>query len=198
MPQPQPCASRPAELGPALRCPARSLARPSRDPGQPKLCVCETCRQRPAEPRQPAWIGPAQAPIGALPRPANDAHTDIDRNRKGAPSPLAAMVRRLTKLASVSPWRGAGAVGRQAGSAGVRTRHSHAVPPGAGRRGRWRHRAHRGRWRHRTTCLKAGEFLLVKLIGRRSRQRRHLVVRGRVGNVMRVMMVLCWRCRSCI
>jgi hypothetical protein len=28
---------------------------------------------------QPAWIGPAQAPIGALPRPANDAHTGRSR-----------------------------------------------------------------------------------------------------------------------
>jgi hypothetical protein len=28
--------------------PGRSLARHSRDPGQPKLCACQTCRQRPS------------------------------------------------------------------------------------------------------------------------------------------------------
>jgi hypothetical protein len=48
--------------------------------------------------------------------------------------------------------------------------------------GRWWHPAHGGWRRHRATCLKAGEFLIVQLIGNRSRQRRHLVVRGRVGN----------------
>jgi hypothetical protein len=56
--------------------PRRSLARRSRDPGQPNLCACGN---DPAEPRQPAWIGPAQAPVGALPRPANDAHTGRSR-----------------------------------------------------------------------------------------------------------------------
>jgi len=33
----------------------------------------------PAEPRQPAWIGPAQAPNGALSSAANDAHTGRSR-----------------------------------------------------------------------------------------------------------------------
>ena len=45
----------------------------------------------------------------------------------------------------------------------------------------------RGR-RHRAPRLKAGEFLLVQLIGRRPGQPRHLVVMGgRVGGVVRVM-----------
>jgi hypothetical protein len=35
----------------------------------------------PAEPRQPAWIGPAQAPNGALSSAANDAHTGRSRPR---------------------------------------------------------------------------------------------------------------------
>ena len=41
----------------------------------------------PAEPRQPARIGPAQAPIGALPRPANDAHTGRSRPQSQGGSP---------------------------------------------------------------------------------------------------------------
>jgi hypothetical protein len=57
-------------------------------PGQPKLCACETCRETtPAEPRQPARIGPARAPIGALPRPANDAHTGRSRPQSQGGSP---------------------------------------------------------------------------------------------------------------
>ncbi len=126
--------------------------------------------------------------------PTTHIPADLDRNRRGAPSPLAAMVRRSTKLATRSPWRGTGAVGRQAGSARVGTRHSHAIPPlgrrlhrRVGHRGPWRHRAHWGRRWHRATGLKAGEFLLVQSIGSRSHQRRPLVVHGRVGNVMRVM-----------
>jgi len=39
----------------------------------------DTSATTPAEPRQPARIGPAQAPNGALPRPAGDAHTGRHR-----------------------------------------------------------------------------------------------------------------------
>jgi hypothetical protein len=92
--KPQPCASRPAELGPALRRTA-----PLTCSSLPQSMADQAVRTRdvsatsPAEPRQPARIGPAQAPIGALPRSANDAHTGRSR---GVPAPLAAMLRRLT------------------------------------------------------------------------------------------------------
>jgi hypothetical protein len=74
------------ELRPALR---RSLARRSRDPGQTKLCARETCRQRRQRSRDSqARIGPAQAPIGRSPgQPTTHIPADLDRNRKGAPSP---------------------------------------------------------------------------------------------------------------
>jgi hypothetical protein len=61
--KPQPCASRPAELGRLCGASRRSLARPSRNPGQPKLCVCETCRLRPQRSRDRRL-----APNGALPK----------------------------------------------------------------------------------------------------------------------------------
>ena len=109
--------------------PRRSLARRSRNPGQPKLCACETCRQRPSGAATAGLdsTGPG-AGWGAPGQPATRVPADLDRNRKGAPSPPRSNVRRSTKLATRSPWQGA-AVGRQAGSARVGTRHSHAVPP---------------------------------------------------------------------
>ena len=73
---PHPCASRAAELGPALRRPA-----PLTCSSLPQSRAAQAVRMRdvsattPAEPRQPARIGPARAPNGALPRPAGDAHT---------------------------------------------------------------------------------------------------------------------------
>ncbi len=47
--------------------------------GSPSCAHARRVGNDPAEPRQPAWIGPAQAPIGALPRPANDARTGRSR-----------------------------------------------------------------------------------------------------------------------
>jgi hypothetical protein len=81
------------------------------------------------------------------------------------------------------------AIGRQAPSARIGTRHSHAVSPRrAGHRSRWRHRPHRGWRRHRAPCLKADKFLLVQLIGRTSSQGRHFAVMGgRVSDMVRVM-----------
>ena len=132
---------------------------------------------------------------------------DEDCNRKGAPSPLAAMIRRSTSLASVSPWRGAGAVWRQARSARVGTRHSHAVPSlgrrlhrRVGRGAAWWHPAHRGRWRHCAARLKSGNLCFVQRIGRiiplhiweaARMMGRHLAVSAGVR-----MMVLWWRCRG--
>ena len=83
--------------------------------------------------------------------------------------PLAKMRKRLTQGAGVSPWWGAGAVGRQARSARVGTRHSHAVPSLGRRVGHCaasRHPAHRGRRRHRAARLKSGKLCCVQGIGR--------------------------------
>jgi len=151
----------------------------------------------PAEPRQPAWIGPAQARDGAPPgQPTTHIPTDLDRNRKGAPSPLATMLRRLTKLASGSTLRGAGAVGRQTWSAHVGTRHTHAVPPLHGWWGRGHLRCHRG-----STRLHAGQLCLVQLcggirprlgaMGMEHLVSAHHMVRARV-------MVLWGHCRGCV
>jgi hypothetical protein len=82
----QPCASRPAELGPALR---RSLARRSRDPGQPNLCARETCRQRRQRSRD-SRLGLDQLRRRSgrsQGQPTTHTPADLDRNRKGAPSP---------------------------------------------------------------------------------------------------------------
>lgn len=85
-----------------------------------------------AEPRQPGWIGPFQASDAALRRPVGDASTGgSGLQSQGGPQPPRhnEMLRRSTKLATRSPWRGATAIGCQTGSAHVGTRHAHAVPP---------------------------------------------------------------------
>ena len=67
---------------------ATHFARRSGDPGQPKLCACETSRQRPQRSRDSRfgldrlrhWTGRSPG------QPATQVPADQDRNRKGAPS----------------------------------------------------------------------------------------------------------------
>jgi hypothetical protein len=59
--------------------PRRSLARPSRNPGSPSCAHARPVGNDPAEPRQPARIGRAQAPNGALSSAANGASTGRSR-----------------------------------------------------------------------------------------------------------------------
>jgi hypothetical protein len=73
----------------AVAPPRRSLARPSRDPGQPKLCACETCRQR-LQGSRDSRLGLDQLGrrSGRFPgQPTTHVPADLDRNRKGALSP---------------------------------------------------------------------------------------------------------------
>ena len=114
-----------------------------------------------AEPRQPAWIGPARAPIGALPRSANDARTGRSRpNRKGALSPPRSYAQPL----DVARKRVTLAGCRCRASGRVRPCWDQAFPCYSpltgGHRGRRRHRAHRG-----STRLQAGQLCLVQLCG---------------------------------
>jgi hypothetical protein len=112
------------------RHPRGSLARPSPDPGQHKLCACETCRQRPQRSRDSRLgLDQLRRRSGRSPgQPTTHIPADQDRNRKGASSLPRSNGQAFDELATRSPWRGA-AVGRQAGSAHVGTRHTHAVPP---------------------------------------------------------------------
>ena len=142
------------------------LAGPSRNPGSPS-CAHATCRQRPQRSRDSRLgLDQLRRRSGRSPQPTTHIPTDLDRNRKGAPSPLATMLRRSTKLATRSPWRGAH---------------------------RWwgRHlRGHRG-----STRLQAGELRLVQLCGGIRRRlgamgMEHLVsARHMVG----VRMMVLWR-----
>ena len=95
----QPGASRPAELGPALRrlAPLTCAFLPrssthwgcAKLPGQPKLCACETCRQRPQRSRDSRLgLDQLRRRTGRSPaQPTAHIPADLDRNRKGAPSP---------------------------------------------------------------------------------------------------------------
>ena len=59
--------------------PRRSLARRSRDPGQPQLCACETRRQRPSGAATAGLDWTSSGADRGAPRPANDAHTGRSR-----------------------------------------------------------------------------------------------------------------------
>ena len=86
---PQPCASRAAKLGPALRRPAPLTCSSLPQSGQPKLCACETCRQRPQRSRDSQLgLDRLGRRTGRSPgQPATHMPADLNRNRKGAPSP---------------------------------------------------------------------------------------------------------------
>ena len=86
---PHPCASRGAELGPALRRPAPLTCSSLPQSGQPKLCACETCRQRPQRSRDSRLgLDRLGRRTGRSPgQPATHIPADLNRYRKGAPSP---------------------------------------------------------------------------------------------------------------
>jgi hypothetical protein len=129
--KPQPCASRPAELGRLSGASRRSLPRRSRNPGPAQAVRLRRVGNDPSGAATAGldWTSPGARSGRSPGQPTTHIPADLDRNRKGAPSPLAAMVRRSTKLATRSPRRDAGVIGRQARSARVGTRHSHAIPP---------------------------------------------------------------------
>jgi hypothetical protein len=82
MPPPQPCASRAAGLGPALRrLPPLTCSSLPQSRADQAVRTRDVSATSPAEPRQPVRIGPFQASDAALPRRAGDKNTHRSPSR---------------------------------------------------------------------------------------------------------------------